>query len=1082
MSPRTLLLLAVLVLLGLGVAWLATRADEPHVPLDVTVAGGPHGPSGADHPAADLSAAAAVAVAEAAPLARSVAERAADVALFPDDVRWVQGRVVFPPGTPRDERAFVVATGRKFAGRVAHRFEVAPDGGFRAAFAPDAKTGSLDLDARYVFLAAPLKLDLRADAEVVLEPRLGGLVRARLVPTPTAAARGFAPASARLQASFAAWVEGDVHRPRSVPCDAGGFAELGGLDAAREWRLTLEAPGFELVGASVVAPKPGAVQEVDLGVAAASRLTGVVRDARGAPVPSATVQLETRRGSRPRSFVDWSSTSAGQDGRFEAWVGGTGTVEIEARRPGFLPARAGPFEATEGAAHLDLELRLEDGLAIAGFVRWPDGSPAVEAQVELRDGDDVPQASGSEQSTRTSADGAFHFGGLLEGRAYALASRVRAPGAPGAAQQTQRRWWSSARGAVPAGSTDVVLVLAAGGELRGRVVDDRGAPVKQANVVALPVGELAEARRAVSGRVSDEGGAFELSGVGDGEWRVGATRKGTQPAAGEHVLLPRDAGRELRLVLPRPAVVAGQVFDADGSPAADALVVAELAGDQRFGGEREIRAGQEGAFRLEELAPGRTTFHARRNDRADAEPVEIALEPGTEVAALVLRLRRGATVEGRVLDAQGRPRTGAEIQVHAGLRWDGRARATAGADGSYRIERVTPGRVSVSVHMPGDTTWAESKAVHVEEGAVARVDFGGPLDGRVLVRGLVRAGQPVAGADVRFHPMGNPGLEPRAAESDAAGRYELRLAEPGKYWATVSAAGFAGLSRQVQIPDVAEQVLDLDLGSGRIAGRVLDSEGRPLAGVHVQLGSESRGAEDSGFSGGFAQTEGDGRFDFAGLLPGTYTLEAGLQYGPAERTTHAPKRVTGVVLDPGGTRTDLEIRLERGGTLIVRVRDSQGAPAAGARVRWMAEARQLDVQADAAGIARLEGLPTGDVELRAWTEYEFQREPVRASARPGAPAEIQVELVRGGRVRLRLERGDGSPILEPWGYRHGVRDAAGRPLPQAWTPPGDLGAMSLGPFPPGRATVWARFGDREVSESVQIDAATTCDVILREPG
>lgn len=1085
MSRRTLTLVAVLAVLALGVAWLATRAVDPHATLGEprgTPLGGAPAPDSAP-PAAELAAPAPATAATGGESAspRTRAEPGSDRAEFPSDALWVAGRVAFPAGTPRDERVSVVATGRKLAGRIRHRFEVDADGRFRAAFAPDTKSATIDLEARYLYLPRAQKVDPRAGAVVELAPQLGGLVRVRLVPSPMAAARGVDLSGSRVQAHPGEHVAGDAPRSRDAVIDEHGRAEVGGLDPARSWRVVLDAPGYVAGMGSPCRPEPGAIVDVDLPVALPARLAGVVVDARGAPVGGAEIAVE----SRESSFTSWSSATSDEAGAFEVLLSGAGQAHLQVSRPGLLGARLGPFEFEEGSERAGLEVRLEDGLAAEGVVRWPDGRPAAEANVELRASDAASPESGPVQTRRTEPDGTFRFTGLEADRSYVVSSRVRAAKSADG-PRTDRVSWTAVRAGVNAGARDLVLVLQKGGEVRGRVVDDLGAPVTEAIVTARPAGDLAAGRRPVSDGVQGKDGAFVLEGVGDGEWQVGARQKGAEPGAPETVVLPADAGRELVLVLPRPAAIAGQVLDADGQPAADAVVAVRPRLLGVLGQAREQRTGADGTFRVAGLAAGPAVVRAARNDSADSAALELQLAPGAEAPALVLRLRRGGTIEGRVLDARDAPRAGVSIQMSPSLSSGTSREAVTAADGTYRLERVTPGTVLLYASLDGDEQVGGSRTVLVEDGARVRVDFGGEVAGGVLVRGVVRGAGPIAGARVDFYSLGGSGDGSQASRTDDAGRYEARLPRHGGYWVQVDAGEAGQSSRRTVIPDVAEHVLDLDLGVGRIAGRVLDPDDRPLAGVYVQLQPEIVERDASESSGGFAQTKSDGTFAFGGLFPGTYEVEAGVRLGqvPGEvGAEYAPRRVTGIALEAGGARTGLDIRLERGRRLVVRVRGANGRPAAGAEVCWSVTGRiGPTVPADAAGVARLTGLPSGEVAVRAWTEFEMLREPARATVSADAAAEIVLDLVPAGRVRLRLERGDGTAVLEPWTIRNGVRDAAGKPVELEWTPAVDSGLLPLGPLAPGRYRVWARFGEAEVAQDVQVEAGAARDVTLREPG
>lgn len=167
----------------------------------------------------------------------------------------------------------------------------------------------------------------------------------------------------------------------------------------------------------------------------------------------------------------------------------------------------------------------------------------------------------------------------------------------------------------------------------------------------------------------------------------------------------------------------------------------------------------------------------------------------------------------------------------------------------------------------------------------------------VTGRVLEDADRPVVGATVRALAPGS--LEEHGvATTDAGGRFALGALPTG----AVRLYVHSGRHRPAWIgpivlprPGEAEEVL-VRLRAGRtLAGRVLDGEGRPVAGAHV-------GVNDEGAR--LVSTDASGRFELAGLGDRPVNLFA-------TATGFAPRHLQAV--KPGGRA--VELRLERPGEL-----------------------------------------------------------------------------------------------------------------------------------------------------------------------
>lgn len=279
-----------------------------------------------------------------------------------------------------------------------------------------------------------------------------------------------------------------------------------------------------------------------------------------------------------------------------------------------------------------------------------------------------------------------------------------------------------------------------------------------------------------------------------------------------------------------------------------------------------------------------------------------------------------AAIRGRIFAADtGRPLRRARIQVTAPeLAGDERMTST-NAEGRYEIKDLPAGRYTVSVTRSGylrlsygqRRPYEQGKPLQIVNGQVVEnVDFTLPHMSLITGRVLDEANEPISG--VRVMAMRSaffegqrklvPALAPFAVTDDA-GQYRLLGLTPGTYYVeaetretwTVTEQGLervmgyartyfpgtTGVADARRVPvGVGEEMsnIDFSLIPGRaasVAGMVLDSQGRPLAGRQVQVVQDFRGP------GGMrmvnlqqgAAIGGDGTFTVRNLPPGDYKLQ-----------------------------------------------------------------------------------------------------------------------------------------------------------------------------------------------------------------
>lgn len=388
-------------------------------------------------------------------------------------------------------------------------------------------------------------------------------------------------------------------------------------------------------------------------------------------------------------------------------------------------------------------------------------------------------------------------------------------------------------------------------------------------------------------------------------------------------------------------VVAGRVLDPDGKPAAGAAVtlaapasehpgprsVAYSSGGMRISGTfdvavaEELRvvaratAGEDGQFALETAETGPFVLTASAAGAADARSEGI--ERGRR--DVVLRLGAAGAVTGRVVDDAGAP-------VEAAIVTAGTTTAFSAADGSFRLDGVPVGEDRRVAAAATGYEGADTTVDVVRDGTAA---LAAPLviTGKPGITGRVFGadGAPLEGATV-LAGQGDNLMSMRAApgQSDAAGRFHVEDEASGDLTLTYLHAEH--LRKKIEIrhdkgrrtvaPDVR-----LDPG-GVIAGRILDEDGKPVAGAEPNATNPSAGM-DLGFvftmasaGGGRRSSDSNGEYRVPGLESGSYTLKITAPgYEPflrEEVAVTAPKttridvvlargnRIAGVVLDPDG--------------------------------------------------------------------------------------------------------------------------------------------------------------------------------------
>jgi hypothetical protein len=1076
-----------------GAAWFVSTLQSERKQLAPVVAVAPqaYAPAREVAPLAQALELAAPAV-ESSPQVERAAARTTDEEQLAR-AQWVQGRVVFPPGTPPDEELFVTADGRDFADGSDHRVRVDRDGRFRVAFTEKSRTGRLKLEARYLYLEEPRSWSHNEKAGgIVLEPLLGGRIEARLS-TPagvSAAELGGTVKLSQAKRPSDVVILGEHRGLHSV--SASGVVAFGGLEPELEYTLAYD--GERCVGQSAkVAAVAGLTRPIDLMLEYGLALSGRVLDEAGTPLEGARIWAHPRFDGRALGAINFRDAESAADGTYRLGAFSLGKLQVNVQHEGFEPLEL-ELEPPAGSETLERDLVLRRGHSISGTVRWPDGRPA-EAWLRLspwpESGDDrhVQSTDG-----RTAEDGTFTISGLSGGAFHVRASGVHVTQVLSVSAVTGRERTRKEREthtaeieSVAVGATGLELVLGPGLAVRGFVRDANGEPLDDFRVSARRVsfpGKPWDEEGMPTERFRDTGGAFELNGLQPGTWSVFASARNRVDSDAVEVQLPgADA---IELVVAPEAVVRGTVLDAAGNPAPDLYVSASPAdgdddSDFRFGGQVPDETDRDGEFALDGLRSGRTLLRAADHAGVPRASLEVELVAGQTLAGVVLRMAPGGGLEVEIVDRHGRPQAGVTGWMHA-PEGEFQSAFTTDVDGRFTGADLPAGKLRVQANDPEGL--ALTAEVEIEVGQMARVRLAPPATAPVRLTGCVLAGgAPVEGVRVSARLEGkdwsSTGTRVNAREeTDAQGRYELTLPSSGRWLVSLHgyAYGSGSWTLPVDVPDVAALERDLAIAIASISGSVTDTRGEPLAGLTVR--SEPQKHDGGPRGSARATTDAYGRYELA-VPVGQHAVVVGGDFdggGEASRSwTQA--RIDGLVLSEGERRTGIDFRLYAGGTLAGVVRGPGGAAVRHAVVYASDGSGLRPLGAtDEHGAFRIAGLEPGTHWVRAIREQSATPTAVAVAIRAGEETQVELGLVPGRMELVRVVDAAGAPL----GCEIEALDPDGRPVLMQSA---DVqGSVRIGPLTPGRYRISVRREDKHFEQTLDVSGtAIGSETILTFP-
>lgn len=737
---------------------------------------------------------------------------------------------------------------------------------------------------------------------------------------------------------------------------------------------------------------------------------GVVKDIGGGTVEGAWVFA--LQGQRWQNRGGTSTARSGADGTFALWIG-RGPVHLRAQADGYAEG-----EKDAQAPGQTVEILLTPEAVLAGrVIEKKGGAPVPGALVTVGgfDGAFMGEERGSYQAAMTDDKGAFRITRLAPARYKPSAT---APGRYGVAAESVL---------LGLGQTveDVVIEVHAASTVKGRVVLADGKTPCEHGWISL---ENRASTKTEHHGLDDEG-TVEVEAVLAGTYKVMVDCDG-QLAAAEYPDLVVAEGvdpPEQVWKVGAGGRVRGVVLSHDGKPVADADVnMRSATGERGWTDWENERTGADGRFEMVGVRAGRYKVSASPDSEpATEDPVEVEIPDGGD-ATVEIRLVRGGSVVGSVVDETGQPVARVNVRARGGKRWSWGENDSSQTldDGSFEIKALRPGKYRVVASR--EVWWAgelrapgkgdddeQGESVEVRAGETARVKLvvesqAGVIRGRVVDGAgaavtdafvdAQRESESAAASDGNAREAMRWGWSRTPMLTDTDGNFAIEKLSPGKY--TVRAYRKGGGETLAEKVPVGQSVTLTIRQTGSIAGTAKTAEGKVPDVMTVSISDTKTGfrRREQFFRSG-------GEFTMRDLPAGSFNVSATATEGTGSATAQ---------LAEGQAATGVAIALSaRAGVTGRLVTADTGTPLPGFMIQVMPTGKPMSEMntefgngnmppmSDADGKFEVKNAPAGRVQLMAFpinmegSLYAFARKVVTLEGgRSTDIGEVKVQKLR----------------------------------------------------------------------------------------
>ncbi|MFN0207267.1 MAG: sigma-70 family RNA polymerase sigma factor [Planctomycetota bacterium] len=431
----------------------------------------------------------------------------------------------------------------------------------------------------------------------------------------------------------------------------------------------------------------------------------------------------------------------------------------------------------------------------------------------------------------------------------------------------------------PGRKSEIVVTIPPGMSVEGRVVDEQGSVVANAQIFLSEQLFDCDAHQVAS---SSADGKFTIRSVRN-DALIGARAAGHGPSNLYTLRGKAGAKRNITLTLRgRGGSAGGQVINYKNQPVANAIVriggdaVRMLTFDEREPFGLRMRTDVNGKFHFAGVGAGSHSVAVRAPDFAlSTQQIDVGANANCE---LKIQLEASAFVEGKILKEDGSPAENVNVfisfnKLTPGLDPLETVRVVTKEDGNYRMEGIILGLVDIqAIH---NENGRASGKLQIAAGAPTRWDAKLTTDPKIKGKVIDSAGAPLKGWIVEADPgfFDPQVLIGNISETNAAGEFAFKNCYERAHTLAVRPPGPSrapSATRANVVPGAEEVILQIPddaRPTARIVGNLVDASGKGVEDAIIIIWQVGVGGSEP------IVPTSQGRFRLGPLVPGTYRIE-----------------------------------------------------------------------------------------------------------------------------------------------------------------------------------------------------------------